>query len=208
MSYLTKKTSYALAIIVAGTLLGGCIYEVGLPASGNKTFAPVNPVEGMHVQPVYRDQQAQPTFRDDQVDGMRYPPPGTIAVDSVARDEFATRADSTQWGNPVPINSDSLEYGRFLYNTNCAVCHGMEGHGDGTIVEAGHFGAPPTLNSAGLRGRSDGEIYHVVTYGQGTMWSFKNQLTEMERWAVVNYVRALQRADSPEPRDLDRMRNQ
>ncbi len=204
----TKNIRFGLVVLAGlGLLLSGC-YEIGLPADGDKTFAPLNPIEGMHIQPAFKDQQAQPIYRGDQPDGMRYPPPQTVPTHGIGHDEFATPDDSAQLGNPVPVSEKSLVYGQFLYDTNCAVCHGMEGHGDGTIVEAGHFGAPPTLNSDGLRGQPDGVLYHIITYGQNSMWPYKNNLTEMERWAVVNYIRALQRADLPEPMDLDRMQRQ
>ena len=210
MSYgRTLKTRDAfLAVALLSISLGGCIYEVGLPASGDRTFAPLNPIEGMHVQPSAKDQSYQQMYRADQPVGMRMPPPGTLPTDFAGRDEFATPAESARLANPVPITEDSLTYGQFLYDTHCSVCHGMAGHGDGSIVEAGHFGAPPTLNSANLRSAEDGRIYHIITYGQNSMWPYKNNLKEMERWALVHYVRALQRADMPEPADLDRMRQQ
>lgn len=201
---LNRRTN-GLVALTALALLTGCVEIGALPADGDKTFAPLNPIEGMHIQPSYKDQQSQPIYRDDQPQGMRLPPPATVPVNGVLRDPFATPDDAAEWQNPVPITMDSLRYGKFLYDTHCAVCHGMEGHGDGPVVAAG-FGAPPTLNSAGQRAAEDGRIYHVIAYGQNAMGSYKNQLDEMERWTVVNYVRALQRADLPEPVDLDRMR--
>lgn len=197
-----------IAAALLGMSLGGCIFEVGLPADGDNQFGRLVPIQGMHQQSLFKDQQSQPVYRDDQAEGMRYPPPKTIPVDGYLRPDEPVQSDSAQLANPVPTTEENLEYGRFLYDEQCAVCHGMEGHGDGTIVEAGHFGAPPTLNSDRLRAQRDGEIYHVITYGQGLMWAYDNNLTEMERWAVVNYVRALQRADYPEPVDLDRVRQQ
>ena len=203
----THRPILGLVIAAMALSLGGCIYEVGwLPADGDDQFMRFVPIQGMHQQTHYRDQFAQPTFRDDQAEGMRYPPPKTVPVDGYHRDDQPDVAQSAAMANPVPMTQENLKYGQYLYDEQCAVCHGMEGHGDGTIVEAGHYGAPPTLNSDRLRGLSDGEIYHIITYGQGLMWPYDNNLTEMERWAVVNYVRALQRADFPEPIDLDRMR--
>lgn len=197
-----------IAMILVGLSLNACIFEVGLPASGDNTFAPVNPVPGMHVQPLFKDQSDQPFFKDESRIGMRTPPPGTVPTTGHPRTQFADLDQADLLQNPVPRTEDNLEFGRFLFDENCAVCHGLDGHGQGTIVAAGHFGQPPTLNSDNLRARSDGRIYHIITYGQNSMWPYKNNLTEMERWAVVNYVRALQRADFPEPTDLDQMQNQ
>ena len=197
-----------IAVALLGMSLGGCIYEVGLPADGDDQFGRLVPIQGMHQTTVVKDQDKQPVYRDDQAEGMRYPPPRTVPVDGYLRPEQPVQQESGRLANPVPATEENLEYGRFLYDEQCAVCHGMEGHGGGTIVEAGHYGAPPTLNSDRLRDLPDGEIYHIITYGQGLMWAYDNNLSEMERWAVVNYVRALQRADYPEPIDLDRIRQQ
>ncbi len=203
----TLKIRTGLACLtLLGTLATGCIVEVGIPADGNKTFGEINPLQSMHDSPAFRDQQAQPIFRRDQPQGMRQPPAHTVPVTGSMRGAVATTSDeSARLTNPVAINEASLKYGKYLYENTCAVCHGMQGKGDGTIVTAGFFGAPPSLTSPRVNGWEDGRIFHVISYGQGMMWSYKSQLTEMERWAVVNYVRALQRADSPEPMDLERI---
>ncbi len=207
MSYCGNLKTCLVALAFVPMTLGGCIYEVGLPADGDTTFGRLVPVQGMHQQTHFKDQAAQPIFRDDQPEGMRYPPPRTVTNDGHLRDEQPQIEDSAELANPVPRSGENLEYGRYLYDDKCAVCHGLEGHGDGTIVEAGHFEpAPPSFHTVGQREQSDGEIYHVISYGVGQMWAYDTQLTEIERWSVVHYVRALQRAQYPEPRDLDRVR--
>ena len=105
--------------------------------------------------------------------------------------------------NPVPVTDGSLRYGKLAYETTCVVCHGADGKGMGYIVPK--YPQPPDLNSSRVRNWTDGEIFHVITHGQGRMWSYKSQLKPEERWAVVNYVRALQRAEFPEPQDLERI---
>jgi mono/diheme cytochrome c family protein len=137
---------------------------------------------------------------------MRVPPNETIHV---AYRPYRFKADpegAKQLSNPVSMTTDSLKYGQLLYETNCLVCHGPTGQGDGTVVGANKYPTPPVLTSARLRGWEDAEIYHVISNGQGRMWSYKNNLYPLERWAVVNYVRALQRADYPEPQDLERIK--
>lgn len=200
---------YAFVALVAVSLVaGGCIYEVGLPADGDKQFGQPVPVPGMHQQNAYEDQSNQPIFRDDQPEGMRYPPPRTVAVDGTPRGFEVPENDHTNLENPVPLSESNLEYGRYLYEEQCAVCHGIDGRGNGTIVEAGHYAPnPPTFHNQSMRDYTDGEIYNVITHGYNQMWSYEKKLTEMERWAVVNYVRALQRAHYPDPRDLERVRD-
>ncbi len=207
MSTCGNPKFWLIALALVPMTLGGCIYEVGLPADGDKQFGRLVPIQGMHQQTHYKDQAAQPIFREDQPEGMRYPPPRTVTVDGFLRDEEPRREDSARIINPVPRTAENLEYGQYLYQEQCAVCHGLEGHGDGPIVEAGHFQpAPPSFHTLDQREQADGEIYHVISHGVGTMWAYDTQLTEIERWTVVHYVRALQRSQYPEPRDIERIR--
>ena len=208
MNYRPTSPTYLgiAALAVLGMSLGGCIYEVGLPADGDDPMGRAVPIQGMHQQSKFKDQTAQPIYRDDQPQGMRYAPPRTVTVDGFARPQDTSASNYEDAANPVPMSEDNLTYGEYLYTEQCAVCHGSDGAGGGTIVEAGHFPAPPTLNSDNLRRESDQDIYDVITNGQGLMWSYDSKLTEIERWAVVNYIRVLQRANYPQPTDLDQLR--
>ncbi len=87
-----------------------------------------------------------------------------------------------------------LEKGRKRYQTFCAVCHGQWGLGDGPVPARG-FPAPPSLLDQKVREYPDARIFHIITVGQGgVMPSYASALPPEERWAVVYYVRALQRA--------------
>ena len=91
--------------------------------------------------------------------------------------------------NPVAADARSLANGRKYYQINCAVCHGDNGQGVGTVVKYGF----PGINIVGpaSQGRSDGYIWGMMRNGRGLMPSY-NRIPEMERWDVVNYVRGLQ----------------
>ena len=111
-------------------------------------------------------------------------------------------------GNPVdaeaklknPLADDfspkTLSLGKAKYEIYCMVCHGPEGKGDGPV--AAKFLIPvKALISAQAKGYKDGRIFHVMTEGQGLMGSYANQITdENTRWAIVNYVRTLQKSSS------------
>jgi mono/diheme cytochrome c family protein len=91
--------------------------------------------------------------------------------------------------NPTPISDASLANGRKYYQINCAVCHGEKGGGDGNATKFG-FPAiglltPMTVN------RTDGYIFGMIRNGRGFMPPY-NRIEEMDRWDVVNYLRALQ----------------
>jgi mono/diheme cytochrome c family protein len=185
----------AIALLAVGSQ--GCLDwwpEIGIPA-GEKPWGELNPIQGMH---------ASPAFKDQEQGAMTYPPAATVPVD-FAWDPGVTADGTIQRGmkNPVAINESSLRYGKLMYDTNCIVCHGPEGAGDGYVAPKGPA-AIPNLYSDKIRQMEDDQIYGIITHGQGTMWSYKSQLKPLERWAVVNYVRALQRAEYPEPIDIAR----
>ena len=91
--------------------------------------------------------------------------------------------------NPTPVSPASLANGRKYYQINCAVCHGDLGQGNGPAVKYGMAGINIVLD--GSKARSDGYIYGMLRNGRGLMPTY-NRIEEMDRWDVVNYVRALQ----------------
>lgn len=103
--------------------------------------------------------------------------------------------------NPLPRTASVLARGQHIFNTYCIVCHGAQGMGDGSVVPP--YPKPPSLHSDKVRGWKDGDIYHVITMGQNIMPSYARQIMPDDRWAVIHYVRTLQRAQNPTPSDLE-----
>lgn len=96
--------------------------------------------------------------------------------------------------NPT-IPESTLARGDTLFHTFCAVCHGPAGAGDGTVGPK--LGAPSLLTDR-ARAFSDGYLYSIIRYGRGVMPRYGDKLYRPEdRWAVVNYLRTLQRAATP-----------
>ena len=102
--------------------------------------------------------------------------------------------------NPLPATPEVIEAGQKYYNNYCIVCHGARGDGLGFIVPK--MTMPPQLFNDKVMKWSDGRIYHVITHGQGLMMSYATQLLPEQRWAIIHYVRALQRAARPTEEDL------
>jgi mono/diheme cytochrome c family protein len=200
----------AVLVCVLGMLAGGCDWrpytEFGIPAQGDQTYSELNPSYDMAEQPAIKAQE-EVYFDENGRAELFLPAAGTVPHNyrMYPEDAAADKAAATALGNPVPITRNSMNRGRDMYMTYCVTCHGERGLGNGYIVGEGKFSRPPSLTSRKLRTKStDGDIYHIISRGQNLMPSYKNQLTPMERWAVVNYVRALQRAEHPTDADVKR----
>lgn len=103
--------------------------------------------------------------------------------------------------NPVPRTLANLERGRRVFDIYCIVCHGKLGLGDGSVVGPNRFPAPPSLHTDAVKNYPDGQVFHLITRGKGKMPSYASRIRPEDRWAVVNYVRVLQRALDPKPGD-------
>jgi mono/diheme cytochrome c family protein len=95
--------------------------------------------------------------------------------------------------NPVPPDEVSLERGEWLYGINCAICHGAEGLGNGTVGSV--FTTPPAdLTAPAVQNQSDGAIFLVISNGvPNRMPPLNENLDVRDRWDVVNYVRTLKK---------------
>jgi hypothetical protein len=94
---------------------------------------------------------------------------------------------------PFPITLQVLAHGRDRYMIYCVVCHDPMGTGRGKIVERGYT-PPPSYHIPRLRSVPVGHLFAVVSEGYGSMPSYSGQISPRDRWAIVAYVRALQRS--------------
>ncbi len=88
-------------------------------------------------------------------------------------------------------NEKDLARGRELFRTYCLLCHGSEGKGDGPVAKRG-FPAPPSLLAPHALGLSDGQIFHIATFGQGNMPGHGAQIDPLDRWRIILRIRELQ----------------
>src|SRR5881296_1686166 len=133
------------------------------------------------------------------------PVPGTVPV--TGGEPLMSLQTADRLANPRTRTSESINRGRFLYETYCLVCHGQRGRGDGPISSTNgqtppgpFFGVRSLVNDTIAR-RTDGYIYAVIVSGQvmgrGLMPIYGDKVRGTERWDLVNYVRTLQAAASP-----------
>ena len=161
---------------------------------------------GMEVQPKHRPQAASAFFADGRSD--RTPPARTVARGMLRDDDhlhLGKAADGSFAAKlPAAINVDLglLERGRDRFQIFCAPCHGSLGDGNGMTKRYG-MGATPTFHDPRLRTMPDGEIFNTITNGKNTMMPYADKLSPEDRWAVVAYVRALQRAQQGTVADVN-----
>ena len=96
----------------------------------------------------------------------------------------------------VEVTAELLERGRARYDINCAICHGAAGDGKGAVsnywpTPIGNFHDPRLTDRAQV---PDGAIFHTITNGKGLMGSYGANIAVGDRWAIVAYVRVLQRS--------------
>ncbi len=102
---------------------------------------------------------------------------------------------------PLPLTSALLERGRGRFAIYCAPCHGDDGYGRGIVVRRG-FPQPPSYHDDRLRQAPAGYLFQVMTRGYGAMYGYADRLDARDRWAVVAYIRALQRSQHGTLADL------
>ncbi len=94
--------------------------------------------------------------------------------------------------NPLaPDDPAARRDGAELYRIFCMSCHDVRGNGEGPVVYRGML-PPPSLHAARATQIADGEMFHVLTRGQGNMANYAAQLNPMDRWKVISHVRGLQ----------------
>jgi len=148
--------------------------------------------QDMHDQPKYIPLRESTFFGDAR--SARPPVAGTVARGQLRDDPMLytgkrNGADAEVF--PFPVTDRVMKRGQERFNIYCAPCHSEAGDGDGMVVRRG-FPAPPSYHIERLRNAPDAHFYAVITNGYGAMYSYADRVTPEDRWAIVEYIRALQ----------------
>ncbi len=171
-------------LLLAAVLLAGCQQE-------------------MAEQPAYRPLEASAFFPDER--SARPLPPGTVPRGPLqaASALHTGRSESTSGGGNAPANmvneyvkvvpyaltNKVLHRGQERYEIFCAVCHGLEGKGDGKIVERGYTRPPNYVIDLSRGFEHKGVRIPLRDVPIGYIFEV---ITTSDRWAIAAYVRALQ----------------
>ena len=154
----------AILLVGALTLLGGCTES--------------------DIDPMMRQEKFKPYWENNYFsDGraMRIPPTGTVPRERKL-DEFT----------PPPVTAALVARGREQFDIHCAVCHGYAGDGDSVVASKMSLRAPPTLVDDRVRAYTTTQIFTVATEGYGYMPKYNAEVSVQDRWAIANYIKALQ----------------
>lgn len=157
--------------------------------------ANVELIQDMMEQEAIKPQEFDPFFKGGI--SALVPPENTQPVGFVPY-KYGMNVEQAARENKNPLSGQMSEEvllaGQKYFETNCAVCHGYKGHGDGPVSTKYPLKIP-SLVSDKIKSWSDGNVYHVITMGQGTMGPYASHIPQKYRWQVVNYIRHLQKTD-------------
>jgi mono/diheme cytochrome c family protein len=197
------RRAIALGALALFAALAGCVRE--RPSSK----PPIHLIPDMDAQPKFKAQSESGYFSDGAA--MRVPPAGTVARGMLRDDDVyyrGFRSDGTPVKTmPVPVTAALLARGQERFNIYCSPCHSRAGDGRGIMVSRGYV-PPPTFHDDRLRNIEDGHIFDVITNGLRNMPSYRYQVPVDDRWAIVAYLRALQRSQNATLDDIPPERRQ
>jgi mono/diheme cytochrome c family protein len=210
-----------LNMVLAGLLLVVALFA-GM-SSVDYSQPNIEVLPDMKYTPAWTAYSRNPNFPNGRT--LQAPVAGTIARGSLPLYFEATKEDAIRAGNelrnPYELKNDieaatnadddalavqaeeaqqrlgqSVQRGGDVYRVYCVCCHGPSGAGDGPVPKRG-FPPPPSLLTGNSLQMKDGQMFHLLSYGQGSMASFAGQLSPEQRWDAINYVRNLQPDGDP-----------
>jgi len=139
-----------------------------------------------------------------RANSMATPAPGTAPAEAHAslafsegNDYYDTGKMGDHWGTglAVEVNAELMHRGQQRFSMTCAMCHGAAAAGNGITKQYG-LATVVTLQDDRIRGMADGEIFNTITNGKNTMMAYGSIITVRDRWAIIAYLRALQRSQN------------
>lgn len=167
---------------------------------------PLHVIGDMDWQPRYDPQSESEFFADKRT--SRPLVDGTVPQGVLREDDALYRGRNADGSYvevaPVQMSRELVLRGQERFNIYCSPCHDQSGAGRGTVVQRG-YPPPVDLTSERVRDMPDGEIFHVITNGARNMPAYRKQVqSENDRWAIVAWVRTLQRSQYATIEDVPR----
>ncbi len=172
---------------------------------GVLVFAVLGCHPDMWQQPKYKAQEKSEFFSDQS--SSRLPVKGTVPFGQTKQDPRYYRGyvdGKLIEQMPVEVTAELIERGQERFNVFCRHCHGAVGDGEGMIAQRGYKVERPvaTYHTDRLREMPVGHFFDVITNGYGAMFPFSDRISVEDRWAIVSYIRALQRSQNARLSDV------
>ena len=182
-------------IRVLGALAFASLFVVTGCARGcTSSRPPIHLNPSMDDQPKARSQTASDFFFNGA--SMREPIPGTVAIGGLKEDTafFTGKGADGQFVATIPVsmNETLLERGRQRYVIYCQPCHDARGDGRGILFQRGNV-PTATFHQEKILKYPDGQIFDIMTNGQGLMPAYRWPIPPADRWAIIAYIRDMQR---------------
>jgi mono/diheme cytochrome c family protein len=194
---------YGLIVVTCAALLP---VALAVKARHSKSDKPrIHIIQDMDAQPKYKAQRENPIFADGRAD--REALPGTVAVGHLNEDDhfFQGRANGG-WARTFPaqveLSEETMARGKARFGIYCTPCHGQAGLGDGMVhkraeaLAQGGWIQPTNMTQDYVRNQAVGELFNTITNGIRNMPSYGSQIPPEDRWAIIMYVRALQKSQA------------
>ncbi|NUR53174.1 MAG: cytochrome c [Acidobacteria bacterium] len=179
---------------VTALALAGIVGITGCARGCTSSRPPIHPNPSMFNQPKVLPQTASPFFYNGA--SMREPVPGTIPIGGLKEDEalFTGKGADGQFVAKIPVAVDDalVERGHDRFRIYCQPCHDARGDGKGILFQRGNV-PTASLHQENIRNYPDGQIFDVITNGKGLMASYRWPIPPADRWAIIAYVRELER---------------
>ncbi len=204
-----------IAFIIASTCLALVPLALIVKAHHTRSDKPhLHIFPDMDFQEKFNPQTKTSLFADHR--SVRSQVAGTVARGELRTDtHFYEGTIAGQWATTFParfeVSERTMARGKERFEIFCSPCHGASGRGDGLVNKrAQELGSastnawtPPTdLSHSGVVQAPHGQIYATITHGLRAMPSYKAQISEKDRWAIVLYLRALQRSQNANITDV------
>lgn len=191
---------YGLIIVSVVALVPFALFAKARTTKSSSTR--IHAIGDMDWQPKFKAQRGNALFDDGRA--MREPIPGTVAQGHLREDDQLYRGKvGDAWARTFPKtvtpSSQMMERGEQRFGIYCAPCHGQLGDGKGMVharaSKLGQGWVPPTdLHQAYIREQPVGELFNTITHGIRSMPAYAPQIPAEDRWAIILYLRGLQKS--------------
>jgi mono/diheme cytochrome c family protein len=199
---------YAMIILGAASMVPFALFAQARTAKSRE--GRVHVVFDMDFTPAYKAQEKNVLFGDQR--GMRLPPAGTVALGKLHEDDhmYTGRIGAnfaTTLPNGVEADDATMELGKQQFGIYCTPCHGITGDGNGMVNERAStlkqgWVPPSNLHQQYIREQAAGQLFNTITNGIRNMPGYAAQIDANERWAIVLYIRALQKSQATSVSEL------